>query len=75
MFLLFCRFKLRVMLFKTVMKSLIPAYRWLTRPMKGNPRQSWILDSTLWIPDSEYWIPDSKKGWIPNFLAILKDVV
>ena len=22
------------------------------RPMKGNPRKSWILDSTPWIPDS-----------------------
>ena len=21
------------------------------RPMKGNPRQSWILDSALWIPE------------------------
>ena len=27
------------------------------RPIKGNPRQSWILDSTSWIPDSRYWIP------------------
>ena len=25
---------------------------------KGNPRQSWILDSALWIPDSRCWIPD-----------------
>ena len=25
---------------------------------KLNPRQSWILDSTLWIPNSRYWIPD-----------------
>ena len=25
--------------------------------MKGNPRQSWILDSTLGIPDSSYKIP------------------
>ena len=31
----------------------------LLRPMLGNPRQSWILDSMLWIPDSGYWIPDS----------------
>ena len=23
----------------------------------GNPRQSWILDSTPWIPDFNYWIP------------------
>ena len=27
--------------------------------MQGNPRQSWILDSTTWISDSRYWIPDS----------------
>ena len=27
--------------------------------MKGNPRKSWILDSTPWILDSRYWIPDS----------------
>ena len=26
--------------------------------MLGNPRHSWILDSTPWIPDSIYWIPD-----------------
>ena len=26
--------------------------------MWGNPRHSWILDSTPWIPDSNYWIPD-----------------
>ena len=30
--------------------------------MQGNPKQSWILDSTLWAPDSlsveiGYWIP------------------
>ena len=29
------------------------------RPMLGNPRQSYILDSTPWILDSRYWIPDS----------------
>ena len=29
------------------------------RPMRGNSRQSWSLDSTPWIPDSSYWIPDS----------------
>ena len=28
-----------------------------TRRMLGNPRQSWILDSTSRIPDSGYWIP------------------
>ena len=26
-------------------------------PMKGNPRQSWILDSKPWMPDSRYWVP------------------
>ena len=26
--------------------------------MKGNPRQSWILNSTPSIPDSRYWIPN-----------------
>ena len=29
------------------------------RTIHGNPRQSWILDSTPWIPDSRYWIPNS----------------
>ena len=28
-----------------------------SHPMLGNPRPSWILDSTLWISDSSYWIP------------------
>ena len=27
--------------------------------MQGNPRQSYILDSTPWILDSRYWIRDS----------------
>ena len=30
-----------------------------TYPLKGNPRQSWILDSTPRILDPRYWIPDS----------------
>ena len=30
---------------------------YLIRPMEGNPRQSWILDSTPWVPNSRYWIP------------------
>ena len=37
-------------------------------PMLGNPRQSWILDSTPWIADSSYWIPVFVSGswfWIP----------
>ena len=36
--------------------------------MKGNPGQSWILDSTLWIPDSTYWIPVFiSRTWILEF--------
>ena len=27
-------------------------------PLVGNPRHSWILESTPWILDSNYWIPD-----------------
>ena len=48
--------------------------------MQGNPRQSWILDSTLWIPDSRYWIPDffvgrtwisdSNRKWDSGFLEL-----
>ena len=34
-------------------------FRTKLRPMRGNPRQSWILDSSPWIPDSKYWIPHS----------------
>ena len=30
---------------------------YLIRPMEGNARQSWILDSTPWVPNSRYWIP------------------
>ena len=30
-----------------------------TYSLKGNPRQSWILDSTPRILDPRYWIPDS----------------
>ena len=30
----------------------------ICQPMRGNQRQSWILDSTPWILDSDYWIPD-----------------
>ena len=39
-----------------------------TCPMKGNPRQSWTLGSTLYIPDSRYWIPVLVCGtWFPDF--------
>ena len=35
------------------------------RPKWGNPRQSWIVDSTPWIPDSRYPIPAFVSGsWI-----------
>ena len=34
-------------------------FRTKLRPMRGNPRQSWILDSSTWIPDSKYRIPHS----------------
>ena len=45
------------------------------RPMKRNPRQSCILDSTPWIPDPctgarlfvrGTWIPYSIFSWIPD---------
>ena len=33
--------------------------------MLGNPRQSWILESTPRIPDIRYWIPVFVSGtWI-----------
>ena len=41
-------------------------------PMWGNPRQSWIVDSTQWIPDSRYSIPVFvSRTWIldTNFLV------
>ena len=46
--------------------------------MKGNPRQSWILNSTPSIPDSRYWIPnrcqwdlgDSNPWWNSVFLEL-----
>ena len=36
--------------------------------LEGNPRLSWILDSTSWIPVSRYWILDSlfKICWISD---------
>ena len=39
------------------------------RPMKGNPGQSWILDSTWWIADTRYWIPVFvSETWILGFI-------
>ena len=45
-------------------------------PSKGNPRQSWILDSTPWIPDSIFsvsraWIPNLIVSGIPDFLRCI----
>ena len=37
-------------------------------PTKDNPRQSWILNSTLWISQSTYWFPNSL-SWIPDSKA------
>ena len=51
-------------------------------PMRGNPGQSWILDSTLWIQDSRYWIPvffngtwilDSNRWWYSGFLELYSE--
>ena len=51
--------------------------------MLGNPKQSWILDSTPWIPDSQVldygffvsanWIPDPNRCWIPESLSCIPD--
>ena len=51
-------------------------------PMWGNPRESWIVDSTEWIPDSRYsfpvfvsrtWIPISIVSGIPDSLSCIPD--
>ena len=46
--------------------------------MEGNPKQSWILDSTLWTPDSRYWIPNfptlNKISLMKTKILVLKDV-
>ena len=66
---------LRALFLTTFLK--IPVYARLSRldwlyNTTGNPRHSWILDSTQWIPDSSYWIPvfvsgtlilDSNRWW------------
>ena len=48
------------------------------RTMEGNPRQSWILDSTLWTSDSRYWIPNfptlNKISSMKTKILVLKDV-
>ena len=43
---------------------------WRHRPLKGNPRQSWIVDSIPWIQDSRHWIPDSNQWWDSRFLDL-----
>ena len=55
----------------------------LYRPLYGDPRQLWILDSTQWISYSRYWIPDSLSvelgvwnpivNGIPDSLSFLPD--
>ena len=51
-----------------------------SHPMQGNPRRSWILDSTLWISGFQYWIPhffkigtwisDSNRLWDSGFIEL-----
>ena len=43
---------------------------WRHRPLKGNPSQSWIVDSIPWIQDSRHWIPDSNQEWDSGFLDL-----
>ena len=48
----------------------------ITHPVQGNPRQSWILDSTPWILDSRDWIPVLSvelEFWIPNLHYNVED--
>ena len=40
--------------------------------MNGNPRQSWILDSTLRVPDSSYYIP-IVSGILHGFLELFSE--
>ena len=42
------------------------------RLLYGNPRQSWILDSTPWILDSRYWISDSLSKKLGSLIPILR---
>ena len=51
--------------------------------MLGNPKQSWILDSTPGIPDSQVldsgffvsgnWFPDPNRWWIPESWSCIPD--
>ena len=51
-----------------------------SHPMQGNPRRSWILDSTLWISGFQYWSPhffkigtwisDSNRLWVFGFIEL-----
>ena len=50
--------------------KLFETYPWVTS--WGNPRLSWILDSTPWISDSTHWIPVVVRGtWILRFKSFL----
>ena len=43
-------------------------------PLKGIPRQSWILDSMPWIPESRYLIPVFvSRTWILHSLGCISD--
>ena len=50
--------------------KLFETYPWVTS--WGNPRLSWILDSTPWISDSTHWIPAVVSGtWILRFKSFV----
>ena len=62
---------LLILLITSVSKtSKLNLFYW-SRPAQGNPRQSWILASTLWIPDLSvelgFWIP--VVSGIPDFFT------
>ena len=43
--------------------------------MQGNPRQSWIKDSSPWIPDSRYWITDSLSVKLGSRIPIVTGIL
>ena len=55
-------FDILVVRFLTVNKISLASFRCNSfhkiSSIKGNPKQSWILDSTPWITDSRHWSPD-----------------
>ena len=42
--------------------------------MKGNKRQSWILDSTPWIPDPRYWIPQALSVEVEFWILVVSRI-